>query len=64
MERHTRRYAALLGFYTDADDAVARVNLRRGARRELTERYNLDLDPEFTRELTADRIVAEDTDSI
>ncbi len=47
------------GFYTDADDAVARVNLRRDTPRELTEKYNLDLDLEFTRELTADSIETE-----
>lgn len=37
------------GFYTDADDAVARVNLRRNTPQELTERFELDL--EFTREV-------------
>lgn len=52
------------GFYTDADDAVTRVNRRRNTPRELTEKYNLDLDLEFTRELTADSLAADGVDSL
>ncbi|MGY5281449.1 DNA phosphorothioation system sulfurtransferase DndC [Nocardia gipuzkoensis] len=32
------------GFYTDADDAVDRINLRRDTPQQLTQQYNLDLD--------------------
>ncbi|OXM65312.1 DNA phosphorothioation system sulfurtransferase DndC [Amycolatopsis vastitatis] len=57
LERSLKR-----GFYTDADDAVARVNLRRDTPQRLTEQYNLDLDLELATTLSDDT-AAEGTDT-